>query len=141
MGNHEHRVENQVHLRSLYNRAHVRVLHHDQCSDGTVHAELEPAEGVPSEPEVVQQHLFGAGQPERGRLRQRGGHGPGAGDRHDHMENDRAEQHTDGVDNIHRVVERSEPQAQAVHVNTHRGRATDQRWATSLYLLFLRVAR
>jgi len=56
------------------------VLHHDQCSDGAVHAELEPAESVPSEPEVVQQHLFGAGQSEFRRLRQRRGHGPGAGD-------------------------------------------------------------
>jgi len=80
-----------------------------------VHAELEPAEGVSSELEYVQQHLFGAGQSELGRFRQRGGHGPGAGDRHDHMENDRAEQHTDGVDNIHRVVERSKQETQTVH--------------------------
>jgi len=57
------------------------------------------------------------------------------------MENDGPEQHTHGVDNIHRIVERSEPQAQAVHVNTYRGRATNQRGATCLYLLFLRVTR
>jgi len=56
-----------------------------------VHAKLEPAEGVPSEFKAGEQHVFGAGQPELGRLRQRGSHGPGAGDRHDHMENDRTE--------------------------------------------------
>jgi len=117
------------------------VLHHDQRPDGAVHAELEPAEGVPGEPEAAQQHVFGAGQPELGRLRHGGGHGPGAGDRHDHMEDDRAEQHTDGVDHIHRVVERPEPQAQAVHVGAHRGRAADQRGAARLYLLLLRAAR
>jgi len=38
-------------------------------------------------------------------------------------------------------VERPEPQAQAVHVGTHCGRVIDQRWATCLYLLFLRAAR
>jgi len=35
------------------------------------------------------------------------------------MEDDCAEQHTVGADNIHRVVERSEPQAQAVHADTN----------------------
>lgn len=105
MANHERLFEVQVHLQSLHHRAHVRVLHHDQRPDGAVHPELEPAEGVPSELETAQQHVFGPGQPELGRLCQGGGHGPGVGDRHDYMEDDRAEQHTDGVDHIHRIVE------------------------------------
>jgi len=117
------------------------MLHHDQRSDGAVHSELEPAEGVPSEPEASQQHVFSAGQPELGRLRQGGGHGPGVGDRHDHMEDDRAEQHTDGIDHIHRIVERPEPQAQTVYVGAYRGRAADQRGAARLYLLLLRATR
>jgi len=141
VADHERRIQAQVHLRPLHHRAHVRVLHHDQRPDGAVHAEPEPAEGVPGEPEAAQQHVLGAGQPEVGRLRRGGGHGPGAGGRHDHMEDDRAEQHTDGVDNIHRVVERPEPQAQAVHAGTHRGRAGHQRGAARLYLLLLRAAR
>jgi len=35
------------------------------------------------------------------------------------MEDDRAEQYTVGSNNIHRVVERPEPQAQAMHADTN----------------------
>jgi len=57
------------------------------------------------------------------------------------MEDASAEQYTVGANNIHRVVERPEPQAQAVYVGAHRGRATHQRGSARLHLLLLRAAR
>lgn len=117
------------------------MLHHDQRADVHVHAKPEPAESVPGEPEAERHRLLGAGGPALGGLRGRGGPDPGAGGRHDDMEDGRAEQHTGHADHVRRVVERPEPQAEAVHVDADRGRAAHQSRPDGLHVLLLRAAR
>lgn len=121
MANHGHHVQGEVRVWSLYDRAHVRLLHRDQRTGLVVHAKLEPAEGVPGEPETGRRDLFRSGEPRHERkLHRPGGHRPGTGGRHDDMENVCAEQHTVDTDSVCGVVERPEPEAQAGHGHTRR---------------------
>lgn len=141
MESHERRVESQVHSEPMLDRAGVRVLHHDQRADVHKHAEPEPPESVPGEPDAERHSLHGAGDAELGGLRGRGSQGPGAGGRHDGVEDDRAEQHTGHTDYVRRVVERPAPQAQAVHVDADRGRIDHQPRPVGLHVLLLRAVR
>lgn len=56
------------------------------------------------------------------------------------MEDGGAEQHTGHTDNVHRLVERPEPQTQAVHVDADRGRVPHQPRPVGLHVLLLRAA-
>lgn len=132
--------QGQVHVEALHGGADAGLLHRVQRAGLVGHAEPEPAEGVPREPADGQRDVLRAGDAVRGQLHQGGrGGGPGAGGRHDHMEDDRAEQHPVGADHIHRVVERPEPQAQAVHADTDHRRVPHQHRPVDLYLLLLRA--
>lgn len=140
MANNGRRVQSQVRVRTLHGGAHVRVLHPDQHADGAVHAELEPPEGVPGEPGTGQRDVHRAGQPGHVQPRGAGERGPRAGGRHDDLEDDVAEQHTDRIDHVRRVLERPEPEAEAVHADTHRRRADHNRGPDDMHILFLRAA-
>jgi len=141
VASHEPHVQGEVHAETLHGGAHVGLLHRVQRAGVARHSESQSAEGVPGEPEDGQRHVPGAGEPQHRQLHQGGrGDGPGAGGRHDHMEDDRAEQHTLGADHIHRVVERPEPQAEAVHADTDHRRVPYQYRPVGLYLLLLRAA-
>jgi len=137
----ERHVQGEVYVETLHGGANVGLLHRVQRAGVPGHAKPEPAEGVPGEPGHGQRDVFGAREPDDEQLHEgrRGGRAR-AGGRHDHMENDCAEQHTVRVDHIHRVVERPEPQAQTVHVDTDHRRVPHQYRSAGLYILFLRTA-
>lgn len=92
MANHEYHVQSKVHVETLYGGAHVGMLHRVQRARVSRYAEPEPAKGVQGEPSAGQCDLFRAGKQDHEQLQQRRrSGGPGAGGRHDHMEDDRAE--------------------------------------------------
>lgn len=138
---HGHRVQGQVHVKTLYGGANVGLLYRVQRTGVAGYAKLEPTKGVPGEPTAGQRDVLGAGEPIHRQLHQGGRGGrPGVGGRHDHMENNRPEQHTVRAHHIHRIVERPQPQAQAVYADPDHRRVPHQHRSAVLYLLFLRAA-
>lgn len=106
MGFYEHHGQGEVHVETLHGRAHAGLLHRVQRAGVLGHAEPEPAEGVPGEPGHGQRDVFSAGEQDDEQLHEgRRSDRAGASGRHDHMEDDRAEQHTVRADHIHRVLE------------------------------------
>lgn len=138
---HGRHVQVEVHVETLHGGANVGLLHRVQRASVVGHAEPELAEGVPGKPAPGQRYVRRAGEPVDRQLHEgrRGGRAR-AGGRHDHMEDDRAEQHTVRADHIHRVLERPEPQAQAVYAHTDRRRIPHQHWAARVHVLLLPAA-
>lgn len=92
MASYEHHVQSKIYVETLYGGAHVGMLHRVQRARVPRHAKPQFAEGMPSEPPDGQRHMFSAGEQNYEQLHQGGRTGsPGAGGRHDHMEDNRAE--------------------------------------------------
>jgi len=105
------------------------------------HAESQPAESVPGEPETGRAGVqVAGGQQERDVLQGRGGGRAAAGGRHDGVAERRAEHVAVRAGHVHRFVERPEPETETVHAVADIRRARAQRGPDRVRVLFLRAA-
>lgn len=109
VGGHGFGVKGQIRVQALHDRAYARVLHRDRCNGVVMHAEPQPAKGVPGEPTDGRGRLFRTGNSGRRQLSKRRGDRPGAGGRYDDMEDVHPELHTYRAHRVRWFVERPKP--------------------------------
>jgi len=104
------------------------------------HAKPEHAEGLPGEPELRGRGVLGSGEQERHVLPGRRGGSAAAGIQDDVLAEPLPEHGAVCSDDVHRFVERPEPEAETVHGVTDIRRAGAQRRPDRLRVLLLRAA-